>query len=174
MKLRSRVLNYVLPLLALVVGIVGGGALTYAADPTPARAAAGTKPQAQATASEQALIKLEKDWWEAFKNRDKTALEGILADEFFGIDNDAAKPTNKREWIDRTVNGESRVESYSIEHFEVRVVADTAVVAVRYSLRRTVKGVEHSEHCVDMDTFVRRNGRWQALGTAEVSVAAGK
>ncbi len=76
------------------------------AEPAPASAAVAS---AQSQTSEQDLIQLEKRWWEAFKNRDKAALEAILADEYFGLDYGADKPTGKREWIDHAVNGESRV-----------------------------------------------------------------
>ena len=57
-----------------------------------ATGAAGRKPQAQMTDTKQEVIKFEKEWWEAFKMRDKAALERILADEFLGFDNDAGEP----------------------------------------------------------------------------------
>ena len=172
MKTRSRAVHTVIRLLVLVVCSTGG--LVYAAGATPATAPAGTTSQAQPTSSEQVLINLERDWWAAYKNRDRAALENILADEYFGIDNAAAAPTFKRAWINDAVNGATRVESYTLEHFDVRVIGDAAVVAVRYSLHSITKGVGHDAHSVDMDTFVRRNGRWQALATAEVSLAAPK
>ncbi len=175
MKPASRVLNSSVVFLSIVMaGILGEGSVVYATEPARGSGPAATRPEAQPTGVEQDLIKLEKQWWEACKTRDKAALERILADEYLGIDNDAVEPQNKREWIEQRVNGESRVASYSLEHFEVRVVGDTAVVAVRYSLEMNNKGVEHTEHSVDMDTFVRRGGRWQALGTAEESLPVAK
>ena len=57
---------------------------------------------------------------------------------------------------------------------DVTVVADTGVVAVHYSIHTTKQGKASSERKTDLDTFVRRNGRWQALATGEVLVQAGK
>ena len=138
-----------------------------------AAGAATEKPSVESTASEEELAKLEKDWWEAIKNRDKAALEVILADEFIGVDDGADKATNKRQWIEWAVS-EDHFQSYSIEKLEMRIVAETAIVAVHYSTHTTVKGVDTIEHGVDMDVLVRRNGHWQALGTGEVCVAAEK
>lgn len=56
---------------------------------------------------------------------------------------------------------------------DVTSVADTAVVAVHYSIHATESGKGSSERNLDLDTFVRRNGRWKALATAEVPVRSG-
>ena len=48
------------------------------------------------------------------------------------------------------------------------------VVAVHYSMHTTAKGNASSERNLDLDTFVRRNGCWQALATAEVPMRTGK
>jgi len=139
-----------------------------------AAGAAGRKSQVRTVDSKQELINLEKEWWEAFKTRDKAVLERILADEFLGFDNAAANPETKRQWIDGVMDESFRVDSYAIERMDVIVVADTAIVAVHYSMHTTVKGKASSERNLDLDTFVRRNGRWQALATAEVPVRTGK
>jgi ketosteroid isomerase-like protein len=136
--------------------------------------AAGTKSPPQTIDSKQELIALEKKWWEAFKAPDRAALERILADEFVGYDNPAGKPETKRQWIDGMTDGSFRVDSYAIERMDVTVVADTGVVAVLYSIHTTEKGKASSERKIDLDTFVRRNGRWQALATGEVLVRPGK
>jgi len=137
--------------------------------------AASGKPQAQATDLKQEVIKFEKEWWEAFKVRDKAALERILADEFLGFDNAAGEPRTKGQWIAAyAVDKNFRVDSYSIERIDVIVVADTAVAAVHYSAHFTVNGKASSDRAIDLDTLVRRNGRWQALATAEVPVTTPK
>jgi len=51
------------------------------------------------------LIKFEKEWWEAFKARDKAALERILADEFLGFDFGAGNPKTKSS-VDRQRDGQ--------------------------------------------------------------------
>ena len=136
--------------------------------------AAGREPQARATDTKQEVIKFEKAWWEAFKVRDKAALERILADEFLGYDTDADKPETKSQWIDFAMDKNFRVDSYSIERIDVIVVADTAVAAVHYSAHLTHNGKASNETAIDLDTLVRRNGRWQAVATGEVHVTTHK
>jgi hypothetical protein len=41
-------------------------------------------------------------------------------------------------------------------------------------MHTTAKGNASSERNLDLDTFVRRNGCWQALATAEVPMRTGK
>ena len=73
-----------------------------------------TQPQAPAIDAKQEVMTFEKQWWEAFKTRDKATLERILADEFLGFDNAAGNPQTKRQWIDDAMDPSSRVDSYSI------------------------------------------------------------
>jgi hypothetical protein len=136
--------------------------------------AASRTPQARATDTKQEVIKFEKGWWEAFKMRDKAALERILADEFLGFDTDSGIPETKTQWIDGAMDKNFRVDSYSIERIDVIVVADTAVAAVHYSAHYTVNGRGSSARAIDLDTLVRRNGRWQAVATGEVHHTAPK
>jgi ketosteroid isomerase-like protein len=137
--------------------------------------AAGRKPQARVTDTKQEVIKFERGWWEAFKMRDKAALERMLADEFHGFDNDAGEPRTKSQWIAAyAMDNNFRVDSYSIERIDVIVVADTAVAAVHYSAHFTVDGKASSERAIDLDTLVRRNGRWQAVATGEVHAMTSK
>jgi hypothetical protein len=133
---------------------------------------AGNKSKARTIDSKQDLINLEKEWWEAFKTRDKAVLERILADEFRSFNNAAANPETKRQWIDGVMS--FRMDSYSIERMDVIVAGDTAVVAVHYSVHKTGEDKSSSERKCDLDTFIRRNGRWQALATAAIPVRAVK
>jgi hypothetical protein len=57
------------------------------------------------------------------------------------------------------------------EAFKTR---DTAVAAVHYSAHDTVNGKASSDRAIDLDTLVRRNGRWQAVATGEVHVTTSK
>jgi hypothetical protein len=135
---------------------------------------AGDKSKARTIDSKQDLINLENEWWTAFKTRDKAVLERILADEFRSFNNAAANPETKRQWIDGVTDASFRIDSYSIERMDVIVAADTAVVAVHYSVHRADQDIASSERKCDLDTFVRRNGHWQALATAAVPVRTGK
>jgi hypothetical protein len=53
---------------------------------------------------------------------------------------------------------------------DVIAAADTAVVAVHYLMHNADKDKANGERKCDLDTFVRRDGRWQALATAAIPV----
>jgi Domain of unknown function (DUF4440) len=144
-----------------------GVLLLLLAVPTFSRAAEADKGNA-----EQELTALEKQWWDSIQKHDRAMLEAVLADDFMGVDNGGEPATTKRQWVDWAMT--FPLKSYVIEKLEMRIAADTAIVAVHYSTRVMARGVEKSDHGVDMDIFVRRNGRWQALGTGEVRVIAKK
>jgi hypothetical protein len=138
---------------AVVVGWIAMPALSQAA---------GT----ETTGPEHDLTALETRWWDAIKNHDRAALEAVLAEDFMGVDNGAEPATTKRRWVEWAMT--FQLKSYVLEKLDVRINKDTAIVAVHYSTIATVRGVERSDHGVDMDVFVRRHGRWQALGTGEI------
>jgi hypothetical protein len=121
---------------------------------------------------ERELVAVEKQWWDSIKDHDRATLEKVLADDFMGVDNGGAPATTKRQWVDWAMK--FQLKSYVLERLEMRIAAETAIVAVHYSTRVIVGGVETSDRGVDMDVFVRRDGRWQALGTGEIRVVAKK
>ena len=133
-----------------------------------ATGASGRKPQARVPDTKQEVMNFERGWWEAYAKRDRAALERILADEFLGFDTDTGDPETKTQWIDGAMAKNYRVDSYSIERIDVVVVADTAVAAVHFTAHYTVDGKSRSSRSIDLDTLVRRNGRWQAVATGEV------
>jgi ketosteroid isomerase-like protein len=123
-------------------------------------------PVTDTSGPEQDLTTLETQWWDAIKNHDRVALEAVLADDFMGVDNGAEPATTKHGWVDWAMT--FQLKSYVLEKLELRISGDTAIVAVHYSTIATVKGAERRDRGVDMDVFVRRRGRWQALGTGEI------
>ena len=120
----------------------------------------------------QELAAVEKRWWDSIRDHDRAGLEAVLADDFLGIDNGGEPPTTRRQWIDWAMA--FPLKSYSIDKLDMRIAGETAIVAAHYSTRVMDKGVERSDRGVDMDIFVRRNGRWQALGTGEIRVVTNK
>lgn len=119
---------------------------------------------------ERELAAVEKQWWDSIKDHDRATLEKVLADDFMGVDNGGEPATTKRQWVDWAMK--FQLKSYVLERLEMRIAAETAIVAVHYSTRVIVGGVETSDRGIDMDVFVRRDGRWQAFGTGEIRVVA--
>jgi peptidylprolyl isomerase len=115
--------------------------------------------------AEQSLTNIEHQWTEAFKNRDKDALNLILDDRFVFTD-DKGHVFGKTQYIDAAIQA-IRVESYSLDDMTVRVFGETGVVAGRWDGKLTIEGKDASGAFRYTDTFVKRLGRWRAVASQE-------
>ena len=118
-----------------------------------------------AAAPAQILVELEKQWCEAYKNRDSAALDNILADDFIFTDEDG-RTYDKARYIE-AVTQIIKVESYSLNDLTTRASASSGVVAGRWSGKLTIDGKDGSGSFRFTDTFVKRQGRWQALASQD-------
>src|SRR6266851_4949959 len=82
------------------------------------------------TNAEQSLKVAEHQWTEAFKNRDKDALNRMLDDRFVFTD-DKGQVFSKTQYVDAALQA-IKVESYRLDDMTVRVFGDTGVVAGRW------------------------------------------
>jgi ketosteroid isomerase-like protein len=115
--------------------------------------------------TEESLRNIEHQWTEAFKNRDKDALNLILDDRFVFTD-DKGRVFSKTQYIDAAMQA-IRVESYSLDDMTVRVFGETGVVAGRWDGKLTLEGKDASGAFRYTDTFVKRLGRWRAVASQE-------
>lgn len=120
--------------------------------------------QAKSGASaESALKDLERQWFEAIKNRDKQTLNRILDDGFVFAD-DEGNVYGKSQYVDVVMNT-ARIESYSVDDVSARVFGDTGIVTGRWTGKLTVEGKDAGGAFGHTDTFVRRLGRWWAIAS---------
>lgn len=105
---------------------------------------------------DQALKLVETQWMEAFKNRDKAALGGILADDFIFTD-DEGQVHDKTEYI-KAATELIMVESYKLDDLATRIVGATGVVTGRWTGKMTIGGKDASGEFRFTDTFVKRLG----------------
>jgi len=117
---------------------------------------------------EQKLKDLELQWNEAFKNRDRDALDRILDDQFIFTDDDG-QVSNKTQYIDSVMQA-IKVESYKLDDVTVRVYGDTCVVAGRWTGKLTVDGKDASGEFRYTDTFVRRPGGWRVVASQDTRI----
>jgi len=123
--------------------------------------------QAPAVA-EQSVKAAEHEWMEAFKNRDKEALNRLLDDQFI-FTNAEGQVSNKTQYIDAATRV-IKVESYNMDDMTVRIFGDTAVVTGRWTGRLTIDGKDASEDVRYTDTFVRRLGRWRVVASQDTKM----
>jgi ketosteroid isomerase-like protein len=116
----------------------------------------------------QALLKVEREWLEAFKNRDKAALDRILADDFIFTDEEG-QVYSKAQYIE-AVTKIIKVDSYDIGDITIRVYGDTGIVGARWTGKITVDGKDASGAIRYTDTCVKRQERWQVVASQDTRI----
>lgn len=110
---------------------------------------------------------LEQDWNDATPKRDKDWFEKNYADDFTSISSTTGKLMNKAEDIADTMNDKGTVELTETSDMNVRIDRSTAIVTGIYrSKGKDDKGVAYDRRIRFTDTWVKRDGRWQAWSTA--------
>ena len=116
---------------------------------------------------EQELLRLERLWLDAYEQRDVTAMERILSDDYIitynGQMSDKARTI---EGLRRPVPAE-RALRFRSDDVRVRVYGDAAVLTGRVIdlRRRPDGGDEVVGQARYTDTYVRRQGRWQVVSS---------
>jgi len=124
------------------------------------------RPAAGATADgadEEALLQISRDWANALVNKDRAALDSILAADFVGNDNGETR--TKRQNIARVMGSAFKIESIEITNMQPMVFGDTGVVHGVSTGEGTISGSELSGQHRWTDIFERRDGRWQAVAS---------
>jgi uncharacterized protein (TIGR02246 family) len=112
---------------------------------------------------ELTLLQIEREWAAAVLRKDAAALENILATEFVAHDSSGAR--NRKQTMDGVRNPSAKIESGDLSDMKVVVLGDTAVVHGLWTKRSTAAGKDTSSRSRWTDTFVKRDGRWQCVGS---------
>jgi len=118
---------------------------------------------------QQVLIKLERDWNDAFYHKDVAFIESILADEFVATYDDGSRGDKAKE-LALTKAFDQQVESAVQDDFTVRIFQDSAVVW--FTLRLVgIKQGQRSELALSYtDVWVMRDGKWLCVSTQSTRV----
>ena len=123
---------------------------------------------------EQQILALEQEWIKAEPNHDVATLDRILHEQFvsrFG----AEQPLNKKAFIaDVTEGPVDPTLTHTLSDQRVIINGDTAIVMETDTIRRIKDGQPvESVHRFTV-TYIRRQGRWQALAEQSARVPAAK
>lgn len=116
----------------------------------------------QAESREQALRKLEGDWYEAFRQRDIAALKRLIADDYISTNHDGTL-SDKAQEIAAFESGDLLVESVALDDVKVRVYGNTAVITGSSTWKGRHRGQESRNRFRHTEVWVRRNGQWQIV-----------
>jgi ketosteroid isomerase-like protein len=109
---------------------------------------------------------MELDWNNADKNRDTGWFERNFATDYSSVSSRNGKLSTKAEDIADSKADKRVVESIDLSDVNVRIDRNTAVVTgVNHVLGRDDKGQPMDYRSRFTDTFIKRDGRWQAWAT---------
>ena len=121
----------------------------------------------QVTAAEHA-------WARGIIDTDTVALGRILAAEFVltGIDQ---PPFPRAAWMSNVGTKTVYTDSVAIDSLRITGTADSAVATMRYFWRPIVRGQRMGDDWTSLrDTWVRRDGRWQAVRRERLDASPGR
>jgi len=109
----------------------------------------------------------------AFLDGDVTTLDRLIADDYVEMIREPASGTvaahwktqSKQEWLDLVGSGREKYLSVELHNEKVFLHGDIATVLAEYSQRVTKDGKDYRETGSEIDTWERRNGRWQLISS---------
>ena len=118
---------------------------------------------------QEALLRLERGWNEAFYRKDLAFIENLLADEFIATYDDGSRGDKAKELaLARDFN--QQVESAIQDEFTIKVYRDTAVVWFTLHLVGIRQGQQTEVTLRYTDVWVIRDGRWQCVSVHSTRV----
>ncbi|MDM7923423.1 MAG: nuclear transport factor 2 family protein [Pyrinomonadaceae bacterium] len=114
---------------------------------------------------------LEQDWNDANLRRDKAWFEKNFASDFVGVSSMTGKVVGKAEDIADTMNDKGTIELAETSDLEINVIGDRARVIGIYRYKgKDEKGAAYDRKIRFTDTWIKRDGRWQAWSSTGVAI----
>ena len=114
-------------------------------------------------ADERALMQIERDWAVASAANDAAGLDKLMADEYVG--NTDGRITPKKQALADVKSGATKTSSAEASDLTVFVAGDRASVHGLWTEKSIQNGKDMSGQYRFTDTFIKRDGRWQAVTT---------
>lgn len=114
---------------------------------------------------EKQLAELQQTLAKAWVGGDRATIERIIAPDWSGTGPDGRVTDRARVLADVFETRVHTIHRVEIDDVKVRVFADAAVVTGRTHGAGAVQGSAYDVFIRFTDTFVRRDGRWQAVAS---------
>jgi hypothetical protein len=106
-----------------------------------------------------ALVDLERQSWEAWKNHDAKFFEGFLSDDH--VDVGSGGTTSKKDVVAGVAGPVCAVKSYAVDHFELAVLGKgTALLTYHAAQDTTCGGAAVPSPVWVSSLYMKRGGRW--------------
>ncbi|CAN5369040.1 hypothetical protein BH10ACI3_BH10ACI3_27200 [soil metagenome] len=110
---------------------------------------------------------LEQDWNNAGPKRDKEWFEKNYASDFTSVSSVSGKMSDKATDIADTMNDKGTFEMAETTDMNIRIEGKVGIVTGIYRMKgKDEKGVAYDRKIRFTDTWIKRDGRWQAWATA--------
>jgi hypothetical protein len=116
------------------------------------------------SSTEEFIRFLEDAWVNAIVQKDFNVLNHVVADDFAGISPNGY-PYTKAEAISDLRSGSYVVRNMALDHVNVRVFEDMAIVTCYQSETSKFGDQDSSGRYAFTDVWVKRNGTWQAVSS---------
>jgi ketosteroid isomerase-like protein len=114
---------------------------------------------------------LEQDWNDANLKRDKDWFEKNFASDFVSVSSTSGKVAGKAQEIAETVDDKGTVELTQTSNLQINVDGNRAlVIGIYRSKGKDASGVAYDRKIRFTDSWIRRDGRWQAWSTTGVVI----
>ena len=122
--------------------------------------------QTKSPKAERELLKLQREWLDAYQKHDAAALERIEADDFTLTEADGKVTTKPKDVASiRNAKPPQPDDSFDVEDVKVRLYGDTAILMGRVILKYRNKGQMVVERYRYTDTYLKRRGRWRVVAS---------
>jgi ketosteroid isomerase-like protein len=127
--------------------------------------------RATVQSDQEALIKLEREWNDAFYRKDVAFIQNLLADEFVATYEDGTRGDKAKE-LKLIAEFNQQVTSATQEDFTVKVFGDTAVVWFTLRLVGIKQGERAELKLSYTDVWAQKDGRWQCVSSQSTRMSA--
>lgn len=107
---------------------------------------------------------MEHRWIDATIKGDAQAFASFMADEYVAAVSNA-RIRDKATWVEGVRSGGLKYDSVELRNLKVRLYGETAVVTGEYTQKATWNGQDHSAKGAYVTTWLKRDGRWQAIAS---------
>lgn len=130
---------------------------------TPEASAADTRRRDSRESSEKALLALELKWMSALQQRDASALNQLVSEDFTLVSPRLVVAARERDKYFQHAMRDLSLTFYEFEGLTVRLYGRTAVVSGRLRQSARAAGEDWGGNYLFTDVWVSRDGAWQVV-----------
>lgn len=131
---------------------------------------ASAQAQKAASATEQAILKLEQEWEDALLKSDAAALERLYADKM-NYTHSSGTVDDKATYVGNIKSGATKYESMKRDEIKVYVYGNAATVHCHWQVNSISKGNKIATNARLLHVYVKQNGRWQMVNHQATRIA---